>query len=372
MSEIGCIRSVYLNNFRSYPYLVLETNAPIVVITGENGTGKTNLLEAVSLLSPSKGIRKAKLYDLPANVSHTKSWAISANLFHSIYGDTQFGVGDLTQGEGKKIIRMNGETLKTHQELGKMITQLWLTPAMDRFVVDSPSVRREFIDHVGWTFHLEHADHILVYEQALKERSRLLKDGIRDKIWLLGLEKTISQMGVSIVSWRKTTIDFLKKIIQDVLVPSGFPSFDLFFEGEIEKWFDQKSALEIENAFKQHLEDSREVDAIKGGTSVGPHRSDLSFIFHHKNIPGYLCSTGEQKILILGLILSSIKLLELKSSGVPILLLDEVIAHLDSKYRFLLFDQIKNLKVQTWMTGIDIDDFSSLKSHSIYFSPKKT
>jgi DNA replication and repair protein RecF len=370
LSEIGGIRSIYLNNFRSYTNLILETHAPVIIITGENGTGKTNLLEAVSLLSPSKGLRKAKLQDISHKPSNTKSWGISANLFHNLYGDTQFGVGDLGQSDTKKIIRMNGETLKTHQELGKMITQLWLTPAMDRFVVDAPSVRREFIDHVGWTFHLEHGDHISTYEQAIKERSKLLKDGIGDPIWLDSLEKTIAQTGVSIVFWRQTTLDLLQKIIKDLLIPSGFPSFDFAFEGEIENWSKIKPALEIENLFRQHLKESRELDAIKGGTSIGPHRSDLSFMFHLKNIPGYLCSTGEQKILILGLVLSSIKLLELKSQGVPLLLLDEVIAHLDTRYRGILFDQIKTLKVQTWMSGIDKQDFRELESHGIYFSPK--
>jgi DNA replication and repair protein RecF len=359
------INSLYLNHFRSYNELVLDTSAPVVVITGENGWGKTNLLEAVSLLSPSKGIRRAKLGDLVQ--FGAKAWAVSAHVSHPVYGDLQFGVGDL--GEGKKIIRMNGETLKTHQEIGKMITQLWLTPSMDRFVVDSPACRREFIDHIGWAFHLEHATYISKYEQASKERSKLLKEGSRDPIWLGGLEKTIAQMGVAIVSWRATVLDFLRKIIQDMLIPSGFPKFELEFEGEVETWMQNKTALEVEGLFQAKLASSRELDAIKGGSSVGPHRSDLTFLFVPKNIPGYLCSTGEQKILILGLILASIKLLELKSEGVPVLLLDEVIAHLDSHYRGLLFEQIKNLNVQTWMTGIEVADFQDLKSHAIYFSP---
>ncbi len=367
MPQTNGVVSLYLKDFRSYGELVLDTRAQIIVITGENGRGKTNLLEAVSLLSPSKGIRKAKTTDLPKFGS--KSWGVSAGVLHSIHGDLQFGVGDLGEETPKKIIRMNGETLKTHQDIGKMITQLWLTPAMDRFVVDAPSGRREFIDHIGWTFNLEHATHISTYEHAMKERSKLLKDGVRDKIWLESLEKTIAQMGVAIVSWRETVLVLLKKIIAELLIPSGFPRFELNFEGDIETLIQNKSALEAEAFFQEKLGLSRELDAIKGGSSMGPHRSDLSFLFCPKNTPGYLCSTGEQKILILGLVLSSIKLLELKSQGVPLLLLDEVIAHLDPIYRRILFDQIKNLKVQTWMTGIDIKDFQDLRSHSIYFSP---
>ena len=367
MLQTNGVVSLYLKDFRSYSELVLDTHAQVIVITGENGTGKTNLLEAVSLLSPSKGIRKAKIADLARFGS--KSWGISANIFHPVYGDLQFGVGDLGDETAKKIIRMNGETLKTHQDIGEMITQLWLTPAMDRFVVDSPSNRREFIDHIGWTFNLEHSSHLSTYEQALKERSKLLKEGVRDKIWLDGLEKTISQMGIAIVSWRTTVLEFLKKIIDDLLIPAGFPRFELSFQGQIETFLENKSALEAEDFFLEQLALSREVDAFKGGATIGPHRSDLSFLFSPKNTPGYLCSTGEQKILILGLVLSSIKLLELKSQGVPLLLLDEVIAHLDPKYRHILFDQIKSLKVQTWMTGIDIHDFGEFRSQGIYFTP---
>jgi DNA replication and repair protein RecF len=165
-------------------------------------------------------------------------------------------------------------------------------------------------------------------------------------------------------------LEDLQKLIDTDLTLSGFPGFKLDFEGEIETLGHNQTSLFAEELFQEKLKNSRDIDAIKGGCSIGPHRSDLSFYFYPKNTRGYLCSTGEQKVLILGLILASIKLLKLKGEGIPILLLDEVIAHLDEKYRSILFEQIKQLKIQTWMTGIHKEDFKNLSQISVFFSPK--
>ena len=361
------IRSIYLHNFRSYSTFILENISPVVVITGENGTGKTNLLEAVSLLSPSKGLRKSKLHDLKNFSSIHEDWGVSVNLTHKLYGDMQCGVGNTGGENAKKLIRINAETLKKQNDISQIITQIWLTPSMDRFVVDSPSSRREFIDHVTSSLKPNHDDHLTVYEVTLKERSKLLKEHNPSPIWLKTLEQKIAELGVLIVSERFLTLDYLRTIIQTYLTNTGFPEFSLIFTGDLDHWIETSTQKEAEERFKDILAMNRDVDSIRGGSTIGPHRSDLIFHFSPKNIPGHLCSTGEQKILILGLILSCIKLLELRAEGIPILLLDEVIAHLDQHYREILFDQILKLKVQTWMTGIEKETFAYFKNNATFY-----
>jgi DNA replication and repair protein RecF len=359
------LTSIRLRNFRSYRDLSLDDlPQKFVVLTGPNGAGKTNLLEAVSLLSPGKGLRGADLRDLQNSAAATPPWAISAHV-RTPYGDIPIGTGKDPETD-RRIVRIKGETAKSQMALSEYLSCLWLTPQMDRLFIDAASARRRFLDRMIFAFDPAHAGRITRYEKALSQRSRLLKEGKADPAWLEGLEIQMAESGIAVSAAR---VDFVQRLQASCYRRGGtdFPVADLSLSGFLEDRLATMSALNAEEAFRKALSASRSQDAVTGGAAAGAHRTDLSVRYHAKNMQADQCSTGEQKALLIGLVLSHAELLQAERGSSALLLLDEVAAHLDEGRRAALFDTLSHTGGQVWITGTDENLFSAITDRSCFF-----
>ncbi len=364
---MGIIRTIKLFNFRSYDNKVLtDLSAGLVVVFGANGTGKTNILEALSLFSPGRGLRGARVMEIQRN-SSKDPWAISGILQSSYGEEIKLGTGLSPSGTEKRIVRINGSSARSQAELGKYLSCVWLTPQMDRLFIDSSKERRKFLDRLVFAFDTGHLGRITRYENALLQRSKLLRDGKNDDIWLSGLEQQMAETGIAIAAAR---LDFAEKlqIACKALDHSYFPLAHFGVKGYIEELLVDASALEIEDIFRYRLKKSRERDAITGGAADGPHKSDLEVTYAVKNMRANQCSTGEQKALLIGLILAHAYLIKAEHGYPPILLLDEVAAHLDDARRSALYEILQDLKSQVWLTGTERDLFRSIENEAQFFS----
>ena len=338
------IKKISLFNFRNYTREKLELEAKPVVLTGHNGAGKTNILEAVSLLTPTRGLRAAKLREI------NSEWSVSASI------QSPLETSNIITGyvDGKRITKIDGKTPKTQGELSEKSTIIWLTPQMDGFFIGSAGDRRKFLDRITQTFEPTHIEHLLAYEKAVKERNKLLKTRPNNDAWLSAIEMTIARMGTAIAASRIHTVDKLNAITPN----SAFPNCFVEIIGDIETSLHTMPAVDAEQKFAEMLRKSRGQDAFSGRTNIGVHRSDIAVYFEEK--PARLCSTGEQKALLIGLILSYAHAFYAARGYAPILLLDEVIAHLDNHRRAELFKELSALQSQVWLTGINRDDFSDI------------
>jgi DNA replication and repair protein RecF len=368
--DLSGITRLILTNFRSYPSLRLECDARPVVLTGPNGAGKTNILEAVSFLSPGRGLRNAKASEAlyyPVKQAGTNGWAVAATL-ESPEGTTEIGTGiepTLADSNEKRLLRINREPVKSQAVLTEHLSVLWLTPQMDRIFVEGVTARRKFLDRLVYSFDPHHASRVMRYEHVMRERLRLLKQGgIHHTAWLDPLEQKMAETGVAIAAARLQTLETLKQAKDWAL--GIFPRAELSMQGSCEQDLQHLSALEAEENLKTALSQSRLKDAESGRTHQGPHRSEMIAIYKDKNQPAEYCSTGEQKALLISIIMAAIRLHALRCSQVPILLLDEIVAHLDEERRQALFKEIISLKVQVWMTGTDaalFENFGSTIQH---------
>ena len=354
----GHIARLDLTNFRSYPALRLDTGPAPVVLTGTNGAGKTNLLEALSFLAPGRGLRRAALPDV-ARIGAggtAAAWAVAARL-ESGDGPVALGTGMAASGTGasRRVVRIDGEPVRGQSAFAERVNMIWLTPDMDRLFMEGGTGRRRFLDRMVYGFDPEHARRIAVYEQAMRGRQKLLREGSGDTVWLAAEEETMATTGIAISAARRETVARLDAAIAaeaDARV-RHFPAAGLVFEGEVETWLADGPALEAEDRLRESLAAGRARDADAGRALHGPHRSDLAVHNLDKDMAAALCSTGEQKALLISIVLAHAHLIGLDRRAAPILLLDEVAAHLDENRRAALAERIVSLGVQAWLTGTD-------------------
>ncbi|MGB1076861.1 MAG: DNA replication/repair protein RecF [Bdellovibrionales bacterium] len=364
--QMSYIESIRLSNFRNYETTALSNlDGGFIVLSGPNGAGKTNLLEAISYLSPGRGLRGAKPLDLQ-KADTQNPWAVATNLRTS-FGDIKIGCGKNPEND-RRITKIQGETIKNQTKLSEYLSCIWLTPQMDGLFRGGASERRRFIDRLLLTYDPSHAGRTTRYENALSQRAKILKDETRkpDPVWLKGLETQMAETGVAISAARLSFLERLQKACHKNK-GNGFPVAQISFKGTIENNLETHPAVEVEDLFLKALEDSRHLDAVNGGASVGPHRTDLRVIYEEKKTDAYLCSTGEQKSLLIGLILAHARLLLADSGRPPILLLDEVAAHLDETRRGALYEILSDMGNQVWMTGTDLQAFNAISKTAQFF-----
>lgn len=363
--------SLKLHNFRCYSHAELvDLSAGFIVLYGANGAGKTNILEGVSLLSPGRGLRGAKVMEMQCQ-SAAEPWAVSG-LLTTDYGPVQLGTGlDAASKEGreKRVIRVNGENARGQNALAEHVACVWLTPQMDRLFLDSASHRRRFLDRLVFAFDPGHSGRVTRYENAMRQRSKVLQDN-GDAAWVDGLEAQMAETGAAIAAARLDFCEKLQMVCEQAQTPH-FPLAQLSVRGAIETLLaQQSSALEAEEIFAHQLRESRERDAMIGGATSGPHKSDLVVRYAAKDMEAAQCSTGEQKALLIGIILAHATLIAGERGSAPILLLDEVAAHLDETRRAALYDLLAALGGQVWLTGTDRNLFTAVENKAQFFEIK--
>jgi DNA replication and repair protein RecF len=372
------VMKLTVSNFRSYEGMRLETDGMSVVLTGKNGAGKTNLLEAISFLSPGRGLRNASLVD-PSSRTQTADlaqkpceWAVAAVL-NSDGDSLDVGTGIVfsTSNDGRRVVQINGVRMRNQSSLAERISILWFTPDMQRLFTDGATGRRRFLDRMVAANNAGHISHLQTYERALRDRARILSDARQravkpDGDWLDPLEVTLAEKGIAIAAGR---LDFVERLNAACALGVGpFPAAELSLSGCVDSWLNQMPAVDAEEKFIAILNARRNEDALTSGTTVGPHRTDLRVEYLARGVPAEQCSTGEQKALILSIILANSRLQVLDRGFAPILLLDEVTAHLDDLRREALFEEIAALGAQAWMTGVHPALFSSLSGCAKHFS----
>jgi DNA replication and repair protein RecF len=351
-----------LTSFRNYAALRLDVDARLIALSGNNGAGKTNLLEAISLLAPGRGLRGALFDELPTQHG-PRSWAIAAEV--SLPGhDVKLGTGwSVAAGDGEnagRVVLVDGHMQKGSGALGQYMRLLWLTPAMDRLFAGPAGDRRRFLDRMVATFDPEHAARVVVFERVMRERNLLLQDTQLDAIWLESLEAQMAEAAIAISAARQAAIEALRRHIAEARNDAAFPWGEITVEGEVENLVAAMPAVRAEDEYRKLLADSRGADRAAGRTLRGPHRSDLTVVHGPKSMPAGNCSTGEQKALLIGLILAQARAVKAVAGVAPVLLLDEVAAHLDGKRRTGLFQALAALGSQAWMTGTDDHLFAGL------------
>lgn len=368
---MSAIQSLKLQNFRCYEYAALENvEKGLVVLSGPNGAGKTNILEAISLLSPGRGLRGAGVTEIQRKLSPAP-WAV-ASLIHSKYEEIRLGTGLDPQskpGAEKRTVRVNGQTEKGQSAFARYLSCVWLTPQMDRLFLDSSRDRRKFLDRLVYAFDAAHAGRVTRYENALSQRSRLLKDGRKDDHWLSALEHQMAETSVAIAAARLECVERLQSACINTQ-HNHFPLAKLVLRGTLEELLSHAPALEVEELFKYQLKSSRPRDEISGGAATGTHKTDLQVYYALKDMAADQCSTGEQKALLIGIILAHARLIKAERGNTPILLLDEVAAHLDENRRAALYEILMELGGQCWLTGTDESLFEHIKATAQFFSVK--
>lgn len=360
-----------LTDFRCYRHQRLETGPEPVVLTGSNGAGKTTLLEALSLLSPGRGLRRARLDemgrrhgDAPAPV-----WAVAARL-RTANGMVDVGTGRVAGGSAsardRRQVRIDGQPAKTQAALAGVLGIAWVTPEMDRLFLDGTSARRRFLDRLVFGVDPTHAGRIGAYERALRQRARLLRQGAADPVWLAALEDTMATNGVAVSAARREVTARLSRASAEGASP--FPGAVLEARGMVEQWLDEGPALSAEDRLRVALDGSRRADAEAGGAAVGPHKSDLRVRHMASGRAAAACSTGEQKALLIAIVLAGARVQMAEQGSVPVLLLDEVAAHLDARHRAALFEAVAALDAQAWYAGTDIGVFEPLKGRAQFFA----
>lgn len=364
------VERIMLQKFRSYNALNLEVGGNSVVLTGPNGAGKTNLLEAISFLSPGRGLRRAKLSEV-TQLGSNDPWAVSGRL-QTPDGERQLGSGLIPRGDlssvtspDRRVGRLDGETISSPAAFGDVLQVAWLTPQMDRLFIEGPSGRRRFLDRLVAAYHPSHTREVNAYEKVMRERGRLLTDGNADRVWLEALENRMAEHGVAVAAAR---LDAIQKLGQAIIESqSAFPRAALALDGELETGLASKPAVAVEEEFVERLMQCRRRDAKSGRTSTGPHKTDLKVRHVEKDMAAELCSTGEQKALLIGITLASARLTANQFGAPPILLLDEVAAHLDENRRSSLFQELREIGSQVWLTGTDVSLFEHMKNRAVFF-----
>lgn len=363
------ISKLTLTNFRNYTVLSLNLTAGAVVLSGDNGAGKTNLLEAISLLTPGRGLRRAPYADV-AREGGDGGFAVHARI-EGPQGEVEIGTGISSgdaAGEGGRRVRINGSAARSAEDMLEWLRVVWLTPAMDGLFPGPAADRRRFLDRLVLAIDPGHGQRALDYEKAMRGRNRLLTEGSRDGSWFDAIETQMAETGVAIAAARTELVRLLAAMIDRLPGSGPFPQADINLSGELESEVAVAPAVDVEERFRTALANGRERDRAAGRTLDGPHRSDLVVRHRPKSMPAELCSTGEQKALLVGIVLSHARLTGEMSGLTPILLLDEIAAHLDSGRRAALFSILEELNCQAFMTGTDAALFSSLAGRAQFLT----
>lgn len=359
------VRRLTLTDFRNYSALRLDLDTAPVVLIGQNGAGKTNLLEAVSLLTPGRGLRRAKIGEMD-RLGGSGGWGVAADVDSSV-GPVKIGTGREV-GNERRSVRINGASSPA-QALSGYLGAVWVTPQMNQIFLESAGNRRRFLDRLIFATDPAHAGRVTSYEHAMRDRARLLKErGVEgaDKAWLTALEAQMAERGVAVAAARLDMVERLGKAAAEGFGP--FPGAGIALDGEVEAWLAGGPALAAEDAFRDRLAAGRAQDGSIGGAAVGPHRCDMRVRHLAKDMDAGQCSTGEQKALLMALVLAHARLLSAERGAVPLLLLDEVAAHLDEARRAALFDAITAFGAQAWATGTDASVFAPLKGSAQAFT----
>ncbi|MBL0318690.1 MAG: DNA replication/repair protein RecF [Alphaproteobacteria bacterium] len=357
------VSTLHLTGFRCYPTLHLSVGNAPVVLTGSNGAGKTNILEALSFLSPGKGLRQSALADILTRKPEmptplAQEWGIATLLCTQSGDHIELGTSYSLATPNKRLIKISGKITRDQKALAEIIHVSWVTPMMDGLFLGSSRERRHFFDRLTYAFHPDHANLVSQYEKLLKERMTLLQEEHFDPIWLHTLEHQLAGLAVAIAANRNDALSIIQTSID--LTLSAFPKALLRIVGQCETWLQEMPAIEAEALLSQSYLKNRDRDRISGRNHVGPQTSDLAVTHGINHMPAHQCSTGEQKALLLSIILAHIRAKVTWHQHPPIVLLDEVVAHLDITRRHALFEELLLLKSQAWLTGTDASLFEGL------------
>jgi DNA replication and repair protein RecF len=365
----AAIRRLSLSNFRSYHAASLETAANLVVLTGPNGAGKTNLMEALSFLVPGRGLRRATL-DEVAFSEADGAWAVSAEV-EGMLGLATLGTGIMAPGPEEaprsRQCRIDREPVSSAAAFADHLRVIWLVPSMDQLFMGPASERRRFLDRLVLAVDAEHSGRVNALERALRSRNRLLEESRPDTHWLDAIEHETAELAVAVAALRAETVRRLQAALA-ARKDEAFPSAEIALDGWMERLASDHPAVEIEDRYRTVLRENRARDAAAGRTLDGPHLTDVAVSFPLKNIAAADASTGEQKALLIGLVLAHAGLIADMTGFAPVLLLDEVVAHLDPARRNALYDALDRLGAQVWMTGADPAAFAELGSRADVFT----
>jgi DNA replication and repair protein RecF len=356
------IHRITLTHFRNYRAASLQTRGGMVVLVGPNGAGKTNCLEAISYLSPGRGLRRATLEDVADNQGDG-SWAVSAEVEGAL-GLATLGTGiDAPTSEGPattRRCRIDREPVGSATAFGDHLRMVWLTPAMDGLFSGAASERRRFFDRLVLAIDSEHSSRVSALDRSLRSRNRLLEVRNYDDHWCDAIERETAELAVAVAATRGQTATRLAGVLRERGEAPAFPSARIMLDGWMENALASEPATSVEDRYRQILRDSRARDAAAGRTLDGPHLTDLQVIYAPKGMAAREASTGEQKALLIGLVLAHANLVAEMTGITPLLLLDEVVAHLDPDRRRALFDELAKLGAQVWMTGADPAAFTGI------------
>lgn len=356
------IKSLKLINFRSHSDFSLSLSGKPLAIIGDNGAGKTNILEAISLLSPGRGMRNSKFSEMVKD-DNSMPWGVNFNILSN--GKNYEVSSGLRDNQKGRDIKINSKKVSGSSALPEIILLSWLTPSMDQIFNETPSYRRRFIDRLCAVYEKNHTKNIKIYEKLMAERNSSFKSKVLDNVWLDALENQMSDVSIAIAETRLTFISDLNKVLEtnlDPVWPRAHLEIYGFVENLVSSWNSGKAKEMLCNEFKNN----REKDFFSKRTNEGVHRSDLLVNEKNKKIEAKKCSTGEQKSLLMGIILSHLELVSSFKSRYPVLLLDEVLAHFDKIRRKSFFKQIQEIGSQIIMTGTDISVFEELGDLEIY------
>ena len=361
------VRRLVLSDFRCFKRLVLEVGTGPVVLSGLNGAGKSSLLEALSFLSPGRGLRRARLGEVSRRGA-AGGWAVAASVT-TPRGRVEIGTGLMPapdNRDGRRVVKLDGEMARGPEALSTVVNVVWLTPQMDRLFLEGAGGRRRFLDRLVFGFDPGHARRVSAYEHAMRDRARLLGAGGADPAWLAALERAMAEHGVAIAAARREALAWLKQGLASGLGP--FPGAVVGLRGTLESWLDEMPALQAEERYAECLARGRAPDAESCGAGDGPHRSDFEVRHIVNDMPAAQCSTGEQKALLIAIVLANARLLAAHRACAPLLLLDEVAAHLDRVRREALFDAVLALGAQVWLTGTERALFGGLEGRARFLT----
>ena len=356
------VHRLTLTNFRNYRAATLEADLRPIVLYGPNGAGKTNLIEAISFLAPGRGLRRATLEEVAFHEGDG-SWAVAAEVEGAL-GLATLGTGvERAPEDGAPVqrkCRIDREPVASAAAFADHLRVVWLVPAMDSLFVGAPSERRRFLDRLALAVDAEHSSRVNALERALRSRNRLLEEARPDPHWLDAVEHETAELAVAVAGLRAEALHRLESVLAS-RQGSDFPPVEIALDGWMEKLLPTHPAIEIEERYRAVLRDNRGRDAAAGRTLDGPHLTDLLVVYRQKGIAAADASTGEQKALLIGLILAHARLITEMTGSTPVLLLDEVVAHLDPARRAALHVELAELGAQVWMTGADPALFAEIK-----------
>jgi DNA replication and repair protein RecF len=352
-----------LTDFRSYPAFEARFDGRVVLVVGENGIGKTNLLEAISLLGPGRGLRGARAGEIGRRSgAESRPWAAWGR-FEGPRGSADISTGTVgdENPEARRKWRLDGEPLRSGAELAEIAAAVWLTPQMDRLFQEGASGRRRFLDRLVWALEPGHAREVGAHETAMSGRNRLLAEGRRDARWLAALEDAMARHAVAAAAARRALVARLNALLASGTATGAFPAARLALLDPIAAALDEAPAVTVEDQVREQLATGRARDAAAGGAAVGAHKADLALTHLPKELPAELCSTGEQKALLVSVVLAHATLIGTARGFAPLLLLDEVAAHLDFARREALYGALAALPAQVFLTGTEEGIFAPLQ-----------